>query len=300
MFYVAHHACYAHDLPEGHRFPMEKYDLLPRQLMHEGTLAASNFFAPGPLTEEAILTTLDNIYWQKLKEQNLTRAEERKTGFPLSERLVQRERVIMQGTVDCALFALEHGVSMNIAGGTHHSFTNRGEGFCLLNDIALASNHLLNEQLAQKILIVDLDVHQGNGTAEIFSGNEQVFTFSMHGEKNYPMHKEKSDLDIGVPDGIDDQHYLALLDRHLKDAVDRVAPDFIFYQCGVDVLSTDKLGRLGLSMQGCKKRDEMVLGICHSNQSPVTAAMGGGYSEDIRYIIEAHANTFRIAQALYF
>lgn len=300
MFYVAHHPCYAHSLPEGHRFPMEKYDLLPRQLLHEGTLEPDNLFAPNLLPEEAILATHDANYWQKLKDQTLTRAEERRTGFPLSEQLVKRERIIMQGTVDCALHALKHGISMNIAGGTHHSFTDRGEGFCLLNDIALASNHLLHQQLAHKILIVDLDVHQGNGTAEIFNGNDQVFTFSMHGEKNYPMHKEDSDLDIGVPDGIDDKTYLALLDRHLNELVDQVEPDFVFYQCGVDVLSTDKLGRLGLSLNGCKERDEKVLSLCHANQIPLAAAMGGGYSEDIRYIIEAHSNTFRVAQSLYF
>ena len=300
MFYVAHHPCYAHSLPEGHRFPMEKYDLLQRQLLHEGTLESDNFFAPNLLSEKAILATHDANYWQKLKDQTLTRAEERRTGFPLTEQLVKRERIIMQGTLDCAIHALKHGVSMNIAGGTHHSFTDRGEGFCLLNDIALASNHLLHHQLAQKILIVDLDVHQGNGTAEIFNGNDLVFTFSMHGEKNYPMHKESSDLDIGVPDGIDDKSYLTLLDRHLKELIDKVEPDFIFYQCGVDVLSTDKLGRLGLSLNGCKERDKAVLSLCHANQIPLAAAMGGGYSEDIRYIVEAHSNTFRVAQSLYF
>lgn len=279
---------------------MEKYDLLPRQLLHEGTLEPTNFFAPKMLSVDCILTTHDAAYWKKLSELSLTRAEERKTGFPLSAPLIERERLIMQGTIDCALKALKHGVSMNIAGGTHHAFTNRGEGFCLLNDIALASNHLLLNQLVKKILVVDLDVHQGNGTAEIFKENSDVFTFSMHGEKNYPMHKERSDLDIGVPDGITDKDYLALLDRNLKYAFDFVEPDFVFYQCGVDVLATDKLGRLGLTMNGCKERDEMVLRLCHDNQVPVAAAMGGGYSEDIRFIIEAHANTFRLAQSIYF
>ncbi len=300
MLKIAWSEIYAHSLPANHRFPMEKYDLLPEQLIYEGTINESHLFAPGKLTEDQILRTHDIEYWHKLKNQTLSRPEERKTGFPLSAKLVDREITIMQGTVDAALFALQYGVSMNIAGGTHHAFTNRGEGFCLLNDIAIAAHHLLDHQLAEKILVVDLDVHQGNGTAEIFADDERVFTFSMHGAKNYPMHKESSDLDIGLADGTDDNTYLTLLDANLKALFDRLQPDFVFFQSGVDVLSTDKLGRLGMTLEGCKARDHKVLALCQSNDVPIAASMGGGYSEKIADIVEAHANTYRLAQEIFF
>ncbi len=300
MLKVAWTPIYAHPLPKNHRFPMEKYNLLPEQLLYEGSLTQDNFFEPGKLSDEEVLRTHDAEYWRKLKEQDLNRQEERRTGFPLSPELVQREITIMQGTVDCAKYALEHGVSMNIAGGTHHSFTNRGEGFCLLNDIAIAAHYLLDHQKAQKILVVDLDVHQGNGTAEIFQNDERVFTFSMHGASNYPMHKEQSDLDVGLEDGTDDQTYLKLLDQHFNSLLNQVQPDFMFFQSGVDVLATDKLGRLGMTIEGCKSRDRMVLEACHTHKIPVAASMGGGYSERIAHIVEAHANTYRLAQEMFF
>lgn len=300
MLKVAWKEIYAHPLPKNHRFPMEKYNLLPEQLIYEGTLQQSNFFSPGKLKSEAVTRTHDANYWQKLVNQNLTRQEERRTGFPLSSQLVQREITIMQGTVECAKYALKYGVSMNIAGGTHHAFTNRGEGFCLLNDIAIAAHYLLDHGKAKRILVVDLDVHQGNGTAEIFQRDDRVFTFSMHGASNYPMHKEQSDLDIGLADGTDDDTYLKLLDVHLKALLDQLEPDFVFFQSGVDVLATDKLGRLGMTLEGCRTRDHMVLKACKMNHIPVVASMGGGYSERIAHIIEAHANTYRLAQELFF
>jgi len=300
MLKVAWTEIYAHPLPKNHRFPMEKYNLLPEQLRYEGTLTSDHFFEPGKLSDEEVIRTHDAEYWRKLKEQDLNRQEERRTGFPLSPELVQREITIMQGTVECAKYALAHGVSMNIAGGTHHAFTNRGEGFCLLNDIAIAAHYLLDNKKAKKILVVDLDVHQGNGTAEIFQNEDRVFTFSMHGASNYPMHKEQSDLDVGLLDGTNDETYLSLLDRHLNTLLDQEQPDFIFFQSGVDVLATDKLGRLGMTIEGCKTRDRMVLEACHKNKIPVVASMGGGYSERIAHIVEAHANTYRLAQELFF
>ena len=281
MLKIAWAPIYAHPLPKNHRFPMEKYNLLPEQLLYEGTITDDHFFAPEPLSDDLVVRTHDAVYWKKLKGLALDRKEERRTGFPLSQQLVDREVVIMNGTLQAANYALEYGVAMNIAGGTHHAFTNRGEGFCLLNDIAIASHYLLDKGLAQKILIVDLDVHQGNGTAQIFEKEDRVFTFSMHGDKNYPMHKEQSDLDVPLPDGITDEPYLKLLDEHLKRLLDEVAPDFIFFQSGVDVLATDKLGRLGMSIEGCKARDRKVLELAHSNQIPLVASMGGGYSEKI-------------------
>jgi acetoin utilization deacetylase AcuC-like enzyme len=300
MLHVAWSPVYAHPLPAGHRFPMAKYELLPEQLIYEGTLKESNLFAPEPLADELILLTHDAGYLQRLQQQQLTPAEIRKTGFPLSESLVHREVVILNGTIESARRAIKHGVAFNIAGGTHHAYRNRGEGFCLLNDIAVAATILLHEKRARRILVVDLDVHQGNGTASIFAGNNNVFTFSMHGAKNYPMHKEQSDLDVELPDGIEDKAYLHLLGTHLPRLMDAVEPDFVFYQAGVDVLATDKLGRLGLSRAGCAARDRFVFETCRINNVPVAVSMGGGYSENISDIIEAHANTYRQALEIYF
>lgn len=279
---------------------MEKYNLLPEQLMYEGTVSDVNFFAPDPLEVAWILRTHRASYWQKLDNLALDRKEERRTGFPQSRQLVDREIVIMKGTMDAADYALQYGIAMNIAGGTHHAFTDRGEGFCLLNDIAIAANYLLDTRKAKNILVVDLDVHQGNGTAEIFRNESRVFTLSMHGASNYPMHKEESDLDIALPDKTEDKVYLKLLDKHLKEVFDSFEPDFIFFQSGVDVLATDKLGRLGMTIAGCRKRDEMVLNLAKNNSVPLVASMGGGYSEKISHIVEAHANTYRLAQEIYF
>lgn len=300
MLKIAFSPIYKYQVPAGHRFPMEKYELIPEQLIYEGTIKEENFFHPDALTEEEILWTHDTEYWEKLKTQTLSKKEIRAIGFPMSEALVTRGRHIANGTVECALYAQKHGVSMNIAGGTHHSFTYKGEGFCVLNDIAIASNYLLRKGLAQKILVVDLDVHQGNGTAQIFENEPLVFTFSMHGAKNYPGRKEKSDLDIGLPDKTEDADYLRILAETLPRLIDQEKPDMIFYLSGVDVLATDKLGRLSMTRAGCKERDRFVLDICQKNKIPVAISMGGGYSEKLSDIIEAHSNTFRLAQEIYF
>lgn len=300
MFKIAWNRHYAHNLPSGHRFPMEKYNLIPEQLLYEGTVQIDNFFSPQEISEEQILTIHQPLYWQKLKTGQLSRQEIRKIGFPYSNDLITREKMIAQGTIDGVDYALKNKVAMNVAGGTHHAFTDRGEGFCLLNDIALAAHYALSKKGINQILIIDLDVHQGNGTAEIFKSNPAVFTFSVHGQNNYPLQKEASDLDIGLPDKIGDDAYLKLLKDNLYPLIDQVQPDFIFYLSGVDVLSTDKLGRLGLSIQGCKTRDRIVLEHCKSNNIPLVVSMGGGYSERINIIVEAHSNTFRLAQEIFF
>jgi acetoin utilization deacetylase AcuC-like enzyme len=299
MLKVAWSPEYVLPLPPGHRFPMSKYEMLPQQLLYEGTLLEENFFKPEPVTENWITLTHENEYWQKLKTLELTPKEMRRVGFPLTPELVQREITIAHGTMLCAEFALQHGVSMNIAGGTHHAFTNKGEGYCLLNDIAMASNYLLTKKLVQKILVVDLDVHQGNGTAQIFKDDARVFTFSMHGANNYPLHKETSDLDIGLPDFANDEFYLSTLEVNLKNLVQQVEPEFIFFQSGVDILDIDKLGRLGVSKAGCKARDRIVFNTARLNRIPIVASMGGGYSEFLE-VIEAHANTYRVAQEIFF
>jgi len=300
MLKIAFAPIYRYELPPGHRFPMEKYEILPEQLLYEGTVRPDNFFEPQPIDEPTILLTHEAEYWQKLKCQTLNVKEIRAIGFPMTPRLGGRGRYIAAGTIGCALYARQHGVSLNIAGGTHHSFSYKGEGFCVFNDIAIAANYLLHHGLSRQILVVDLDVHQGNGTAQIFENEPKVFTFSMHGEKNYPVRKERSDLDIGLPDGTEDAAYLRILRDTLPRLLDSVQPDFVFYQSGVDVLATDKLGRLSLSLAGCKERDHFVLETCRRHQIPVAVSMGGGYSERLSHIIEAHANTYRLAQELFF
>jgi acetoin utilization deacetylase AcuC-like enzyme len=279
---------------------MSKYEVLPQQLLHEGTIRSENLFHPMPVEEPWILRTHEESYWKRLENLTLTPSEIRKTGFPLSREVVTREVTIANGTLLCTHYAFEFGIAMNIAGGTHHAFANKGEGFCLLNDIAIAANYLIDKKLAGQILVVDLDVHQGNGTAQIFRHDPRVFTFSMHGANNYPLIKEQSDLDIGLPDYTDDRFYLKTLDTNLKNLIDQVQPDFIFYQSGVDILDTDKLGRLSVSREGCRKRDRIVLEAAHKNKIPLVASMGGGYSPDFRDIIEAHANTYRLAQEIFF
>jgi acetoin utilization deacetylase AcuC-like enzyme len=299
MLPIAFAPCYAHPLPAGHRFPMLKYELLPEQLLHEGTATAADFFLAIPAPDADILRVHDADYYARLRRGQLTRQEERVTGFPWSEALFEREITILGGTIEAARQALVHGVAFNIAGGTHHAFRARGEGFCLLNDQAAAAAWLLAHGHARQVLIVDLDVHQGNGTAEIFRQEPRVFTFSMHGARNYPARKEQSDLDLALPDGTDDDAYLKLLGETLPRLLDEVQPDFIFYLAGVDVLASDKLGHLALTRAGCRQRDELVLSLCHRHQLPVVVCMGGGYSERILDIVEAHANTYRVAAGIF-
>lgn len=300
MLKIAYHPIYNHPLPQGHRFPMVKYELLPQQLIYEGTCTSDNFFEPSIPNDKYLVAAHDPEYYYDLLNLKIPHKEARKIGFPLSEQLVERERIIADGTMKACEFSLEQGIAMNIAGGTHHAFSNRGEAFCMLNDQAIGARYLQSQNLASQILIVDLDVHQGNGTAEIFKDDLSVFTFSMHGANNYPFKKESSDLDIALKKGTTDREYLSVLKDVLSDLFKEIRPEFVFYLCGVDILETDKLGTLSLSLEGCKKRDQLVLESCLQLQIPVQCSMGGGYSTDIKKIVEAHANTFRLAQQLYF
>jgi acetoin utilization deacetylase AcuC-like enzyme len=299
MLKIAFDPIYAHPLPEGHRFPMIKYELIPGQLLYEGSITSENLFSPQACADEIILLTHTAEYLNKLKDQRLSAKEQRHIGFPQSPQLTQRERIITQGTIDCCSYAFGNGVSLNVAGGTHHAFAERGEGLCLLNDFAIAANYLIQQQLAKQIIIIDLDVHQGNGTAKLFENEPRVFTFSMHGHHNYPFHKEISDVDISLEDGTDDGTYLSLLQNNLTPLLETQQPDFAFYLSGVDILATDKFGKLKISMQGCKQRDEMVFNLLQQKSIPCVVSMGGGYSEDIKLIVEAHCNTFRTAKAVY-
>ena len=288
-----------HKLPENHRFPMEKYELIPQQLLHEGLVEKECFFSPNVAKDFWIEKAHDKEYISKLNHLTLSKSEIRKTGFPLSKELVNREYIITQGTLDCVDFAVKYGASANIAGGTHHAFRDRGEGFCLFNDVAIGSYYALEKYQMQSILILDLDVHQGNGTASILKDNDKVFTFSMHGEKNYPFHKEKSNLDIPVKDGITGKEYLKKLKENLDFLSDELSPDIIFYISGVDILNTDKLGRLAVKRDDCKKRDEMVFEFSKKCKAPIVTVMGGGYSEKIYDIVEAHCNTFKSMLSLF-
>lgn len=300
MLKIAYHPIYTHPLPEKHRFPMLKYELLPKQLLHEGTCIEENFFKPEIPDAAPILAVHTQSYYKSLLNLSLDPKAARKIGFPLSKELIDREVIIADGTIKASKYALKHGIAMNIAGGTHHAYTNRGEAFCLFNDQAIGARYLLQSGLIKKILIVDLDVHQGNGTAEIFEKQGNVFTFSMHGANNYPFKKEISDLDIALPNQTEDQEYLTILKETLPKLIQDQKPDFIYYLCGVDILATDKLGKLACTIAGCAKRDRFVLQTCKDLNIPVMCSMGGGYSPDIKTIIEAHANTFRIAQDIFF
>ena len=288
-----------HKLPENHRFPMEKYELIPQQLLHEGLVEKESFFSPNVAKDFWIEKAHDKEYISKLNHLTLSKSEIRKTGFPLSKELVNREYIITQGTLDCVDFAIKYGASANIAGGTHHAFRNRGEGFCLFNDVAIGSYYALEKYQMQSILILDLDVHQGNGTASILKDNDKVFTFSMHGEKNYPFHKENSNLDIPIKDGINGKEYLKKLEENLDFLSEELSPDIIFYISGVDILDTDKLGRLAVKREDCKKRDEMVFEFSKKCKAPIVTVMGGGYSEKIYDIVEAHCNTFKSMLSLF-
>lgn len=297
---IAYSPIYRYELPPKHRFPMEKYTLLPEQLLYEGTITKASFFSPEPLSEAAILRTHTVDYWHKLKTNTLSRKEARAIGFPMRPELIARGRVIARGTLDCARLALGgDGVALNVAGGTHHSFADRGEGFCVFNDIAIAANELLYTGEIQRAVVVDLDVHQGNGTAKIFANEPRVFTLSFHGAKNYPNRKPPSDLDVGFPDGTTDEAYLTELYATLPSLLDRLRPDIVFYLSGVDILASDKLGRLAVSLDGCRERDRFVFQTCHDRNLPVAVSMGGGYSERIATIIEAHANTYRMAESIF-
>ena len=300
MLKIAHHSLYNHPLKENHRFPMIKYELIPEQLIIENTCVENNFFKPSNIEDSIILLTHEKYYYEKLKKQELDKKEIRAIGFPMSKLLIEREKKIVQGTLECSLNSLKYGISMNIAGGTHHAFTNRAEAFCILNDQAIAANFLINNNYCKKILILDLDVHQGNGTAEIFRYNKNVFTVSFHGEKNYPFRKEKSDYDYGFNDGTSDKEYLKKIKYEIPRLVENFEPDFIFYLSGVDIIENDKLGRLSVSINGCKERDRFILDYCNVNSIPIQVSMGGGYSPILKDIIEAHANTFRLAQEIYF
>jgi acetoin utilization deacetylase AcuC-like enzyme len=291
---------YLYTLPEAHRFPIGKYELVKDQLLHEGTIMQEHLYDPGLVDEEIILLTHTAGYWQKLKNLNLTPKEIRRIGLPVTELTVNRARNSVAGTISSAENALAYGIGMNLAGGTHHAYAGHGEGFCILNDIAIAANYLLHQQKVKQILIIDLDVHQGNGTAYIFRNENQVFTFSIHGENNYPLIKEESDVDIGLAAGTTDVFYLETVSFRVPDIIQKVKPDIIFYQSGVDILDNDKLGKINITRKGALERDKIVINSCYKGDIPLVITMGGGYTASLKELVEAHCNTFRTAIEVYF
>jgi len=295
MIKLAFSSKYIYKLPEGHRFPIEKYELVKEQLVYEGTVAEHQVFDPGLATEDQILRIHTQDYWHSLKTLSLDRKAIRKIGLPVTQKSLNRALNSVAGTIASSYHAIELGLGINLAGGTHHAYAEAGEGFCVLNDIAISAKELLEYEKVKQVLIVDLDVHQGNGSARIFQDEKRVFTFSMHGENNYPLHKEKSDFDLALPYQADDELYLSLLSEHLPKLIHKVNPDIIFFQAGVDVLAEDKLGKLGLTKQGVKARDTIVIEQCYKNGIPLVITMGGGYTEKLKDLVDAHCNTFRIA-----
>lgn len=295
VFYSDH---YTLPLPEGHRFPMAKYRMLRDLLIHEEIVDIDDL-KPSPLASEELLCLAHTRdYVESVRDGAIKLETLKRIGFPNGPGLYERSCATVGGALEAAKAALRDSIAGNLAGGTHHAHADRGEGYCVFNDIAVATRYLLREKLVRRVAIIDLDVHQGNGNSSILFHDPGVFIFSMHGEKNYPFIKVPSHLDIALPDHTDDALYLEKLTEGMK-AVAAFAPDYIFYQMGVDPLKEDKLGKLDLSFEGLMERDEQVLGFAKRRGIPLSLALGGGYAEPIELSVRAYANTYRVAKRIY-
>lgn len=285
-------------LPPGHRFPMSKYSRLRRRLLDEGILASEDLRVPDAATDAQLERVHTRDYVRRVARGELTPAEQRRIGFPWSDAMVERSRRSVGGTIGAALRAVEDGVSANLAGGTHHAFADRGEGFCVFNDAAVAARVAQDQGAASRVMIVDCDVHQGNGTAHVFRDDPTVFTLSVHGARNYPFEKQASDLDIPLDDGCGDDDYLAALGRGLRAAHARFAAGLVIYLAGADPYEGDRYGRLRLTRDGLAARDRLVLQDCRARRIPVAVVMSGGYARDVDEIVAIHATTVGIAAQL--
>ncbi|MDE0933774.1 MAG: histone deacetylase [Novosphingopyxis baekryungensis] len=288
MLHVVHHADYLAPPPERGSFKFDKYQLVMILLRESG--AAMTEHAPPPMPRDWLAAVHDPDYVDSVLAASVPREKERRIGFPVTPHIAQRVQHTNGGTWRAAHLAMEHGFAANSAGGSHHSLHDTGAGYCVFNDLAVAANRLLAEGDARRILIVDLDVHQGDGTASLTAGREAIFTFSMHAEKNFPVRKARSDLDLPLPDGTDDDGYLSVLSQHLPRLIESHRPDLILYQAGVDPHAQDKLGRLALTDTGLDRRDRFVIREARSRGIPVASAMGGGYGTDQRVVAQRHAN----------
>ncbi|MEO1775069.1 MAG: histone deacetylase [Pseudomonadota bacterium] len=298
MLPIVHHPDYQAPLRRDHRFPMSKYGYLREALMRRGLLQPGRYLAPAPAQARQLMLAHDSGYVDRVLEQRLTEAEVKKIGLPGTERVARRARLAASGSFLAALLAIEHGIAANSAGGSHHAGPEGGAGFCVFNDVAVAVRNLLAQGLVPggaRVLIVDCDVHQGDGTARIFAGEPAVFTFSLHAENNYPMDKATSDLDLGLADGTGDAAYLATLAPGLQAALDRARPDIVFYNGGVDVWRNDRLGRLALSLDGIRARDAHVIATVRGRGLPLVCVIGGGYDYDPEALAERHAIMFEEA-----
>src|SRR6266478_1281202 len=292
-----YHPSYQVALPPGHPFPMSKYLLLKDRLLAEGILATRDVLQPEPLGDETLELVHTRGYLAKLASSGLSAAEQRRLGLPWSEALWQRSRLASAGTLLAARTALEDGLAGNLAGGTHHAFADHGEGFCVLNDVAIAVRKLQAEGAIERAAVIDLDVHQGNGTAAIFDDDDAVFTFSMHGERNYPLAKMRSNLDVPLEDGVGDAEYLDALQRYLPAVLDAADADIVFYLAGVDVAAGDRYGKLALTEEGIRQRDRWVIETVRSRGAPLIIVLAGGYAATRTRTAELHAHVFREAVA---
>jgi acetoin utilization deacetylase AcuC-like enzyme len=282
-------------LPEGHKFPMAKYSRLRERILAEGIVSPEDLHEAPAAAWEDLRLVHTPAYVDAVANGTIDPLIQRRIGFPWSPQMVERSRRSVGATIAAARAALDDGAAANLAGGTHHAFADRGEGFCVFNDVAVGIRVLQRDDHAHRIAVVDLDVHQGNGTAAIFAGDPSVFTFSMHGDKNFPFKKESSDLDVALPDGTTDHEYLSLLQTRLGEVLNRHQPDFVFYLAGADPYEGDRLGRLKLTIDGLRRRDEMVLEACTRASLPVAISMSGGYANDVDAIVTIHTNTIRAA-----
>ena len=290
---------YYADIGHGHIFPIRKFELVRDRLLAQGTLHPGELLEPTPATLDDVLLVHTDDYISRLCNGELTPKELRRLGLPWSESLVRRSFYATGGTIAAARTALVEGYASNLAGGTHHSFADRGEGFCVLNDVAVAIRVLRKHGLISRAAIVDCDVHQGNGTATIFADDDDTFTFSIHGANNYPLFKARSNLDIELPDGTGDNEYLNVLNHHLRTVFDAADPDLVFYLAGADPYLNDKLGRLALTIDGLRQRDLRVLRECYDRETPIVTVMSGGYGKDINDTIEIHCNTIRMVKDVF-
>ncbi len=295
IFYSDH---YTLPLPEDHRFPMSKYRMLRDYLITHHIIKTSELRESPLATPELLKLAHTEFYVEAMQTGSVSQDIIKRIGFPWSPALYDRSCATVGGAVAAAKSALENKISGNLAGGTHHSHADRGEGYCVFNDIAVATRYLKKNNLTKKIAIIDLDVHQGNGNSSILKNDEDVFIFSMHGEKNYPFIKVPSHLDIALPDGASDELFLVNLEIGLNE-IKKFSPDFIFYQMGVDPLKEDKLGKMNLTFAGLMKRDEMVLSYAKEFEIPVSLALGGGYAQPIELSVQAYANTYKVAKRLF-
>jgi acetoin utilization deacetylase AcuC-like enzyme len=293
---IVHHPAFRAEMPAGHRFPMDKFSRLAAVLEAEGVAGPAGFVLPEPIDLDSLLLVHDAAYVRGVLDLTLPADVARRVGLPNTESVARRARAAVGGTLAAARLALAHGIACNTAGGSHHAQADTGAGFCVFNDVAVAARRLLEEGQVSQVLVVDLDVHQGDGTARIFENDPSVFTFSMHAEKNFPARKAAGDLDVDLPDGTSDEAYLRKLEAILPDLLARVAPDLVFFNAGVDPHADDKLGRLNLSDEGLARREAFVLGSCLERGIPVAGVIGGGYDADIDRLAHRHALLHRAAR----